>query len=435
MFPLIYTLRKKLSLGTRLRQLERRLTRPVIEVDGLIPELASIAPRVSRGSDLRFNLVVYSLSAEDRFGGIQTSLDLVEELASFGACLRILVTNRRPKAVDISGLGGLILVDAAEDSCAERQVQFIGGGRDFPVGSNDIFITHGWWESRRAQSWTAWQSETYRIKRLPLLMLIQEFEPGFYPLSSRQALAEETLRSAAPHVAIINTSLLADYYCSAGYSFQKTHVFEPRLHQGLAGKLEKLRDTPKERILFCYSRQKIDRNGFELVALALREWARIYPGADSWRIVSAGADHDPIRISADRTVRSVGKLSLEAYADLLGRGAVGLSLMISPHPSYPPLECAHFGLLVATNRFANKDISTWHDNLFSLDSLRPEEIAKTLVRLCEKTEQDPTVGWRGRSHMSGYLTMESPFAFAGELVQELRAMQARSHDEGSELEG
>lgn len=36
----------------------------------------------------------------------------------------------------------------------------------------------------------------------------------------------------------------------------------------------------------------------------------------------------------------------------------GISLMSSPHPSYPPLEMSVFGIKVITNNYSNKDLSS-----------------------------------------------------------------------------
>ena len=57
-------------------------------------------------------------------------------------------------------------------------------------------------------------------------------------------------------------------------------------------------------------------------------------------------------------MRALGKLDLDAYGSLLRESAVGLSLMVSPHPSYPPLDMAHLGLRVVTNGFGPKDLSS-----------------------------------------------------------------------------
>ena len=71
-------------------------------------------------------------------------------------------------------------------------------------------------------------------------------------------------------------------------------------------------------------------------------------------------------------MRSIGKLDLDAYAALLRESAIGISLMVSPHPSYPPLEMAHLGMLVLTNRFAAKDLATWHPNITAVDDISAE---------------------------------------------------------------
>ena len=42
------------------------------------------------------------------------------------------------------------------------------------------------------------------------------------------------------------------------------------------------------------------------------------------------------------------------YAALIRRVDVGLSLMSSPHPSYPPLDLAACGAVAVTNRFGPK---------------------------------------------------------------------------------
>src|SRR4029450_13774842 len=43
------------------------------------------------------------------------------------------------------------------------------------------------------------------------------------------------------------------------------------------------------------------------------------------------------------------------YASLLASCDVGLSLMLTPHPSLVPLEMAAAGLLTVTNTYANKN--------------------------------------------------------------------------------
>ncbi len=95
--------------------------------------------------------------------------------------------------------------------------------------------------------------------------------------------------------------------------------------------------------------------------------------------------------------------------------------MISPHPSYPPLDMAHLGMLVATNRFGAKDLSTWHQNIRSLASLSAEGIAAALRDLTDAFEADPGAGDRGEPLRPDFLADGPLFPFAEELAERLKA--------------
>lgn len=146
----------------------------------------------------------------------------------------------------------------------------------------------------------------------------------------------------------------------------------------------------------------------------------MYEDAGSWSIVSVGQAHPPIELGRGVTLTSRGKLSLEAYGLLLAESAIGISLMISPHPSYPPLEMAQLGLLVLTNRFDGKDLATWHTNIESLEEDSADGLARQLAVLCRAIEADPARGANGRSSRPAYLSDEPQFGFAEEVAAILR---------------
>ena len=60
--------------------------------------------------------------------------------------------------------------------------------------------------------------------------------------------------------------------------------------------------------------------------------------------------------------------------------------MVSPHPSYPPLEMSTFGVKVITNTYGNKDLSNFNDNISSLTNCSPEEISVRLHELCQSED-------------------------------------------------
>lgn len=116
---------------------------------------------------------------------------------------------------------------------------------------------------------------------------------------------------------------------------------------------------------------------------------------------------------------SAGKLDLEEYARILTESSVGLSLMISPHPSYPPLEMAHYGIRVLTNCWGGKNLSHCHDNIASIEYCSPEKLACGLIELCQQAEADATAGWRGKSHIEYYLSSNPTFPFVEEVREHL----------------
>ena len=98
--------------------------------------------------------------------------------------------------------------------------------------------------------------------------------------------------------------------------------------------------------------------------------------------------------------------------------AVGLSLMASPHPSYPPLEMAHFGLRTVTNGYTCKDLSRAHENIVSIPTILPDAIADALAAQCRAFIAEPDAGWRAKSMLPDYLSDEK-YPFMGDLVAAL----------------
>jgi hypothetical protein len=62
--------------------------------------------------------------------------------------------------------------------------------------------------------------------------------------------------------------------------------------------------------------------------------------------------------------------------------------MVSPHPSYPPLEMAYAGIKTITNRYSYKDLSQRSHFLTSIDIPTPELIAQALENTVSTAESD-----------------------------------------------
>ena len=125
-----------------------------------------------------------------------------------------------------------------------------------------------------------------------------------------------------------------------------------------------------------------ERNAFQLILEALNVWCSIYEKCNEWEICSAGESHENISLNNEQTLVSLGKLTLDDYARAMMESYVGISLMVSPHPSYPPLEMSTFGIKTITNCYENKDLSQFNDNIISLHSCSADNIANVLKEIC-----------------------------------------------------
>jgi len=385
--------------------------------------IAPPEPVRSRFPDIRLNLLIPTIEVGRSFGGVNTALEFWRALSARCPNVR-LVTFDAPhvEATSLAEASGYTLVSPGEESRAPRQITYLGGPAlrsRLGVGPSDLFIGTFWRTALAGQALVAWQAREFGVEPRPLTYLIQDFEPGFYPWSDEYVLADSTYTSENPTYAIFNSTTLQEYFNANRYRFAREYAFEPQLNRALAQRLESLRGSPKIRSVLIYGRPNSPRNAFGLIVDGLRLWQRRFPNARDWTISSAGEVHGDIALGKGVTIRNVGKLSLDGYTRLLAKSAVGVSLMVSPHPSYPPLEMAHFGVRVLSNSFANKNLGSWHENLTSLDVPSPERLAESLCALCSRYEADPTGGWTARSQMPHYLEAAEQFPFVDDLYRRL----------------
>ena len=93
---------------------------------------------------------------------------------------------------------------------------------------------------------------------------------------------------------------------------------------------------------------------FELGLLALAQ-ASEEGVLDGWQLHGIGGQHESeVRYGDGLRIKVLARQDQSQYGDMLRGHAVGLSLMLTPHPSLVPLEMASAGMPVVTNTFENK---------------------------------------------------------------------------------
>lgn len=352
-----------------------------------IPEIEPMYARVGNArKKVRLNLLVPSVDKTQVFGGISTAISFFEKMCDGTDCeKRVILTDGPYNAANSVLSSEYEFVEADRDADVPNQVVPFSSrrGKTFPVAEKDIFVATAWWTAYNIADVIRWQRKVFSGFNTPLIYLIQDYEPGFYPWSTRYMLADSTYRMEIPVYAVFNSRVLKEFFDINHYHFEQQSFFDPILSKKLLAYLpEEKQPIPKKRQILIYGRPNVARNSFEQIVMGLQKWAEIYDKCDEWNIVVAGEDFKPFSLTPNISLKSVGKLSMDGYAKALLESYAGISLMVSPHPSYPPLEMSTFGIKTITNSYANKNLEKFNSNIISLNPCSPKTIADALVEIC-----------------------------------------------------
>lgn len=345
--------------------------------DNKVPRLTLVLPMLQKGTD---------------FGGTATGIDIFCRLflalsATRPMDLRVLVTD-----VVAETDTAIIITRAAKAgvTITPGQIELVLSPRaGIAVRKGEIFITYNWWVTLNFAALRSQQAAMFSSAAKPLVWLMQDYEPAFMAFSSGHMLARAAYDTCGPLWGVINSSNLANYIEAVGHHFDRRFVFEPVITDALRPYLDQVASSPRKPRILVYGRPGVERNCFPALVRGLKRWTRDYPEFADWEVISAGVPHDPVDLGGGRKLTSVGKLSLDDYAQMLLSCSAGVSLMASPHPSYPPLEMAHFGLRTVTNSYFCKDLSTFHPNILSVPSIAEGELAAALAEACRRAANPP----------------------------------------------
>jgi hypothetical protein len=270
-------------------------------------------------------------------------------------------------------------------------VEFVAAherSRPTTIGAGDVFFGTAWWTVQMIKH----ALPLVRHKRF--LYIIQDFEPGLYAWSSHYAQALETY--GLDYRGIFCSRVLADYFRQHGigrfadpaFMDRCCTCFEPAVDDSKFF-FDRSARTDTKRLVF-YARPTAPRNLFELGLVALKRAVErgAFP-ADQWELLFMGQQLAPHDLGRGVVIRSHPWLNYDDYARLLRSSNVGLSLMLSPHVSYPPLELAAAGATVVTNVFSVKTaerLSNISDNILPVEP-NVDSIADGLARASRRASE------------------------------------------------
>lgn len=338
----------------------------------------------------RLTIVLPQLAKGSDFGGFATGIDIFARL-----CVALQAAGRLDVRVIITDVvaetdPSIVVTRAAKAgfTITPDQIELVRShDAVIAVRANELFMTYNWWTTLNFAKLRGIQCALFDRPLAPMIWLMQDYEPAFMEFSSAHLLARAAYDLSDPLWGVINSSNLAQYIAAVGHNPDRTFVFEPVIADALRPYLGRVGSSVRHKRVLVYGRPTVERNCFPALIRGLRRWVRDYPEYADWEVISAGVPHDPVDIGNGRKLTSVGKLALDDYAEMLLTCSAGVSLMASPHPSYPPLEMAHFGLRTVTNSYFCKDLSAFHPNITSVASVAEQPLAAALAAACEASAE------------------------------------------------
>jgi len=327
------------------------------------PQLRPLRSRVT-GPGRTVHLLIPGVSPSGVFGGVGTAVALAVALSEAGERVQLVMTDYG-QSIDDAAVRRLILrhLDTSPTTLEGITVaRAIHDDVEHALGTDDVFIATAWWTAHRAAATIAAHPD---LRRRSFVYLVQDDETLFYEASERRMMAAASYCLGA--LPVVNSRPLADHLRTHhGLAVDDTLVLAPRVAVPQHLPLRRV-DGPLRVIV--YGRPSVGRNLFDtaLRGIAMWEAGRRARGAGPLDIVSVGEPEQFRYRIGEQLVRTPGVLSWDAYLELLATSHLGVSLMASPHPSYPPLEMAASGMVVVTNRWGTKDLGTLSDRLVSCD--------------------------------------------------------------------
>jgi hypothetical protein len=322
-------------------------------------KIAPLNLEIVRGEKDRVNILISIIDFQYFFGGYLGMFNLAKSISRAGLNVRMIIVDKcryepgiwKKEIRKYGGLEDFFDIVEVINACSRMEA--------IRVNKNDVFLATSWWTAHIAN---------YARKYLNserFLYFIQEYEPFFYPMGTLSALSSESYNFQ--HYALFSTQILQEYFRQ-----KKIGVFRDGSRNGdvssvaienavLKFNIDKSNiagRTKKKFLFYARPEEHAARNMFEIGMIALSN--TIMGGhfdKDTWEFFGIGSvDWGNHRITLYRNtfIQLLPKMSLKEYKELLPGFDIGLSLMMSPHPSLPPLEMAAAGLLTVTNTYANK---------------------------------------------------------------------------------
>jgi O-antigen biosynthesis protein len=295
----------------------------------------------------RVTLVTDSVNAGSLDGGVGTAMIFCALLASrLNGSLRVVTRTERPNRKHLRNV--LTVHGAPLPPSVEFVHADVGAlGRSFDVRKSDIFVTTSWWTTCAVKR---------SISAEQIVQIIQEDERMFYPYGDERLLCHEALSDASLRF-VVNSRLLFEHFSAEGLeTIVKNGVwFEPAFPA--AGYYSEDRESDQKLSFVFYAQPQhignLYHRGLEAIDASI---ATGILDPDRWDFTFVGAHLEELTLADYVRPTLLQNLEWAEYLRLMRTADLGLALMYTPHPSYPPLDLAACGAVAVTNKFGPKAV-------------------------------------------------------------------------------
>ena len=304
-------------------------------------------------------MVTDIIAPESVFGGVGTAMVIGAVAARrIGARLRVATRHAPP---DPAAFGHVLKANRIKWEGATDFAHIpLAGDRPLAVGGGDIVLTTSWWTTRSALG---------SIDPSRILYLLQEDERMFYPFGDERLRCAETLSEPTLRT-LINTKMLFDHLVGGPDAIpglgNRSDWFEPAFPAIPEPDPQKTTRAGKSNFFF-YARPSNQRNlywrGLEVIDSAMCSGVL---APEEWNFHFVGGTLPDIELPGGVRPIISSVLPWSDYAKLVSEMDLGLCLMDTPHPSYPPLDLAAAGAVVVTNTHGSKQsLQNWSRNIIA----------------------------------------------------------------------
>ncbi|MCX5774546.1 MAG: hypothetical protein NTX05_08095 [Fusobacteria bacterium] len=319
----------------------------------------------------RINLVTDSIESHSLLGGVATAIIFATMLSKqWQVPLRVITRTTPPNARNFKKILSLLSIDIPNniEFYSDYDRDFFGDKvNKLDVHEEDIFIATSWWSAEAIRKTT--------IKK-EFIYIIQEVEQFFYDYGDEHLLCSQLMKEK-DIIFIVNSKWLYDYFTMNEKNIAENGVyFHPSFSNSLFTPIFEKRKEKYQ--LFFYARPNNSRNlfyyGVNVINRAINEGII---DISEWDINFVGQGVPEFTFDNGYKCNIIGQLEWKEYAKFLESIDLAISLMYTPHPSYPPFDVLMAGGVVLTNRFMNKQEIDWSKNVI-LSELNEEDMMKNI---------------------------------------------------------